>query len=122
MKPLIAGALSAGNSTMRHIASHLNSTVFRTPRGKARTGIQVWRSIRRLEQLDLQIAQGRSSISSDQLQIMFSEARAVGCHSLRDVADYLNSAGVLTPKGGIWCAKAVLRMIRYFRTGECSPN
>jgi DNA invertase Pin-like site-specific DNA recombinase len=41
-----------------------------------------------------------------------ADAKAAGCTSLRQIAAWLNSAEVLTPRGGKWTANAVMKATR----------
>lgn len=47
------------------------------------------------------------------IQHHIDDAKAAGAHSLREIADRLNEAGVTTPRGGTWSAVQVQRaMVR----------
>jgi DNA invertase Pin-like site-specific DNA recombinase len=48
---------------------------------------------------------------AEELRQDVMEARAQGCTSLRQLADYLNGLGVQTPRGGTWAAASVSRLL-----------
>ena len=54
----------------------------------------------------------------DDLLPAIEEFRANGVASLKGLADALNSAGLLSPRGGQWTATQVMRMVK----GNINPN
>lgn len=91
-----------------------------TSRGLPWSGTQVWRSIRRIEAKDHQAGEGGLPVSINELRRHFVDADKAGCHSLRAIAAYLNSRGVLTKRGFEWYPSAVVRMKRHFQSRTLS--
>src|SRR3954468_21561596 len=118
LRPFIARPRAAGCSSARENAAYLNSVVLCASRGRTWGGSQILRALRRLDEKDLRSSAGLTAHSGDTVRRHIVEARAAGYSSLRDIAGYLNSCGVLTSRGSEWHPTGITRVLRRLDAGH----
>lgn len=58
-----------------------------------------------------QAAQEAARRRAYELRDLIEDARRRGCESLREVAEHFNELGIATPRGGMWAAASVQRLL-----------
>lgn len=114
----IERARASGCTSFREIAHYLNSRGHPSARGDW-SASQVLRTVRKLELIDEQAAQGVEAVDEDAVYLLIQEAKSAGYETLREIAAFLTGMGFLTPRGHPWRAVQIGRIIsRYEGEGR----